>query len=831
MNQPKFKRSKSTEIISKNRLTVIFNTKKCLSFPDVFKKNKRYEEIEEIIGYEIEQTSKNEIINTIKSFEINKNTIYKSPFLSYNSYCLTINSNYHKDDILNISANKKDKLDKGGEIFDNNKQYKIPQKSSKMDIICNKNAILNKGIITSNKLSKNNNDCKNTCNKNMSEYNFKTKENKIDNDKNNTEFNNSEKIEFDEISIVSKIKSDENININLTGEEEYFLKENDIENNKVNNNKFIINKIYKEKIELEQKIKNEYLTNKELKNYIEILKQILENNIIKYGFKDNLNKASKKLNKNPIDFLSEFTKYKTEYEKIKKNLIIQQVITAEMKKEIECIKKENDNLKKNKNNNIDNNINGKNNISDNCLNISNNIEHLENLSKINKELNENYMNLQNDFNLLSQNNEDIINYNKKLINENQQFKKEIKYLKEIYIKEKKIIFDKENEITNTELYELKNKINHLEKLNKELKMHNELQSNEIGNLKDSLNKKNEEVNKCYNEIKSLKNNELIKEKEEEIFKLKKQNERLEKSINGIFDEKIMQNLVKIKNMNIYKKENKCDCDNELKKCIYEMDVNNKYNLENKLEIISNFLTLVIEHIVYFDAKLKSQNEQIIKRDIFSDNQKSSKELFNINSNDKEKNIEKDNIINFNFNDIENSFEEFSVIKQKENQNNSNYDFCFSNNNLIINKDIDDYINLKNKLDNIYINKYENNKNYDDNKELINFEKNKLYSKKTSIDIKTKRISNINNINKSLSTRQIKYKNFNSILNDKIKEMNADKKNLNFRKKEEEKINNNDAQKNYNLNKENNIKNNEIFYISMPSKFTEKQENIFSKKKK
>ena len=362
-------------------------------------------------------------------------------------------------------------------------------------------------------------------------------------------------------------------------------------------------------------------------------------------------------------------------------------------------------------------------------------------------------------------------------------------------------------------------------------MNNELQSNEIENLKDSLNKKNEEINKCYNEIKSLKNNELIKEKEEEILKLKKQNEWLEKSINGIFDEKIIQNLVKIKNMNIYKKENKNDYDNGLMKYIYEMDVNNKYNIENKLEILSNFLNLVIEQIVYFDAKLKSQNEQIIKNDIFSDNQKSNKELFNINSNVKEKNIEKDNIINFNFNDIvENSFEELSVVKQNENQNNSNYDFCFSNNNLIINKDIDDYINLKNKIDNIYINKYENNKNYDDNKELIKFEKNKLHTKKPSIDIKTNRISNINNMNKSLSTRQIKYKNFNTILNDKIREMNTDKKKLNFRIKEEEKINMNDALKLYNVNKENNIKNNEIFYISMPSKFTEKQQNIFSKKK-
>ena len=212
--------------------------------------------------------------------------------------------------------------------------------------------------------------------------------------------------------MVSKINSDENLNVNITGEEDYFLKENDIENNNLNKYKLIINKIYKEKLELEEKLRHEFLTNKELKNYIEILKQTIENNMIKYGFKDIINNASKELNKNPINFLTEYTKFKEENQKIKKNIIIQQILTTEMKKDIENFKKENDNLKKYKNKNKDNKTNdiiNINNINGNILNTSNNSEYLDNLSQINKELNKNYINLQNDFNLLSQNNDFKIN--------------------------------------------------------------------------------------------------------------------------------------------------------------------------------------------------------------------------------------------------------------------------------------------------------------------------------------------------------------------------------------------------------------------------------------
>ena len=841
MNTIKLKRAKSVEIISKISSSISIKLQN-LSLPNILK-HKKNEDKEELIGYEIEQTSRNEIINTIKSLQINnanQNNLDKSSFLEYNN-CLTNNSKCHKNK-LNISINKIDKFIKGGRIFENNKDYNFLQKPKNINDLNNKSYTLNKVNRSNNFLTENNNDLNNISNNNLKYKNLKTYQFKNDDDKKNNDFNTSKKIEFDELSMVSKINSDENLNINITGEEDYFLKENDIENNNLNKYKLIINKIYKEKLELEEKLRHEFLTNKELKNYIEILKQTIENNMIKYGFKDIINNASKELNKNPINFLTEYTKFKEENQKIKKNIIIQQILTTEMKKDIENFKKENDNLKKYKNKNKDNKTNdiiNINNINGNILNTSNNSEYLDNLSQINKELNKNYINLQNDFNLLSQNNEDIIKYNKKLINENEQFKKEIKYLKEIYIKEKKLLCDRDIENNNNEINELKNTIDNLENLNKELKIKNDIQKNEIENMKDSLNMKINEINKCYKEIENYKNsnynkiNELINDKEIEIFNLKKQNEKIEEMLNEIFDKNISQNISKIKNMYINNKENNYDIDNKLIKYIYENNMNNINNIENKIQILSNFIKLLIEQIIFFDEKLKIQNEMNIKSDIFSDNQKISKEFFNINYKNSEKNEEKENLINFNFNDtIKNSFEEFSDIKQKENQNNSNYDFCVSNNNLNINKDLDDYINIKNKINNIYKSKYENNKNHDDNKEFINFDKTKLFTKKPSLDIKTSKISNNTNniIVKSFSTRLIKDKNYNNILNQKFQEKDNNKKYLNFRKNEEEKINNIDKIKQKYLNKEENIKTNELFYVTMPPKFTKKQNNLSSFKK-
>ena len=602
--------------------------------------------------------------------------------------------------------------------------------------------------------------------------------------------------------MVSKIKSDESNNINITGDEDYFFKDNEIKNNDINKYKTIINNLNKKKLELEENLRNEYLTNKELQNYIEILKQTIENNLIKYGLKNIIDNASKDLNKNSINLLTEFTKYKSENEKIKKNLLIQQILTTEMKNEIEKIKNENENLKKAQNINI-------NNLNDNNLNISNNSkgERLDNLSKINKELNNKYLNLQNDFKLLNQNNEDIIKYNQKLINENEQYKKEIKYLKEIYIKEKKMLCDNYNEINNNDIYdinkiELKNKIDILENINKELKNIIENQKNEINNMK----------NNNYNKL-----NNIIKQKESEIVNLKSKTEKIEKMINNFFDKEIKEDIYKVKKIKIYNKENIYN--NDLIKFINDITIlKNINNLENKIKTLQNLISLLIKEIIKLDVKIydKFGNGKLLGDEIFSDKNKNNKQRI-IKFDDNEKNIEKyTNIINCN--DInKNSFEEFSIIKQKENKNNS------------IN-DKDNYKIIMNKINNTTENR--NIKNNDDIKEEIKYDndKSKIFFQKQNLgSIKINKINNNNHFIKSFSSKIIKTNTYNNILNNKIKELKINSQNSN-NNIEEEKINNKEIKKQirkaYNNYYEENInKQNDFFYITMPNKFTKIQNTL------
>ena len=825
MNFSKIKSSKSLEIFTENKLSPKKILKKRLSAKNIKHKsknnNKSYEKEE--FGYELEQTSKIEEMDKNKTFEINKknniNDEYKSsifkPF-EYNN-CLTNNSNNHINEI-NKSPSNKNAPAKTGAIFDNNKEYIIMQKSkNRNNNNNNKTYIINKANFPINVLTENISDPNN-----IIYNNFKTYEYNIDDDKNKNLIS-SKKFGFDEISMVSKIKSEENNNINITGDEDYFFKDNEIQNNDITKYKIIINKLNKEKLELEEKLRNEYLTNKELKNYIEILKQTIENNLIKYGVKNIVDNASKDLNKNSINLLTEFTKYKSENEKIKKNLIIQQILTTEMKNEIEKIKNENENLKKVKSINT-------NNLNYNYLNINNNSkeERLDNLSKINKELNNNYLNLQNDFKLLNQNNEDIIKYNQKLINENEEYKKEIKYLKEIYIKEKKKLCDdndNENEINiidnnNININELINKINILENNNSELKNIIEKQKNEINDIKNSVNVKNNELNKCYNEIEKYKNNnnrtnDIIKQKEEEILNLKSKNENIEKMINQILDNEIKQDINKIKEMRRYANKDTYN-NNVLIKYINDIiDINKINDLQSKIKTLQILISLLIKEIIKLDEKLnnKFENGQIFKNGIFSDKKKDNKErIIKINE------------------DINNSFEEFSIIKQKENQNNSNNDIiCFSNNN-IINDDKDDYIIIENKLNNIIEKQnLKNGKNNDSIKEGIKYDndKNKIFIQKQNINIKKTKINN-NNFIKSFSSKIIKNNTLNNILNNKIKEEKINSQNYN--KNEEEKININDFRKQIkktynNNNEESNNKQKDFFYITMPNKFTKIQNTL------
>ena len=836
MNQKKIKNSKSIDISSRNRFLIAKNSCKSLSISNInhiTKKNSFYLDREEI-GYEYEQSLGNENINNINSFQINDkklNNLKKASIskdLEYN-YCLTTNS---KNDINSKDnlINNIDNVIKAGDFSNNNKEYLIIPKSKIKKSLKNKNNISSNNAYNINnslniiftEYENIQNDLSN--NKSIIYNNYKTYEYNIDN--NNNENINTQKFSFDEISIVSKINSVANDNINIT-EEDYFLKDNEIQNNNNNKNKYnlIINNLNKEKLELEEKLRNAYLTNKELKNYIEILKETIENSIIKSGFKDIIDKASKELNKNPINLLIEFNKYKSENEKIKKNLLIQQILTTEMKNDIENFKKENENLiKNNKERKIKNEIKI-NNIKDNCINdIDINKEDKEecfkNLSKINKELNQNYLNLQNDFSLLNQNNEDIIKYNEKLIKENEQLKKQINYLKELYIKEKDLLYNKENEANKNDINELINKNNNLENINKELNIMIDKQKDEIENMKNTINIKNNEIIQYNNEIQNYKIkeytniNKLIKEKEEEILILKNENKNIDKYINDIFDIQINQNILKIKNIQIFNKDN--NYNNLLKFSDEIINMNNSINILDKLKIIGNFIDLLIKEIVIADKKIIEQmeNEKNCRQNANKNiKDKIINEIQNDKNDNEEKN-EKEKIINYN-NKIINSFEEYSIIKQRENNNNSNYDL-YSNNNIIFNNDNEDYNNIMDKINIILSNKGQN-------------EQNKTIPKAPISDLKNKN----NNISKSASTKQFKNGNtYNNIIKDnnnkKLYKKNDNNKFIN--PLEEEKvsnidkissmINNNDEK---NLTKDN-------FYITMPTKFNKIKNNYSSTKK-
>ena len=850
MNFPN-KKSKSIDISFPNKLFPKIKIRQCMSLPNIkCLTNKKYLTYEkEEIGYMVDQSLENDNISNIKSFENytnNKNKITNILDAFDYEQCLTTNSKHNLNTSRNI-INKDINVDKMKEIFNNNKEYIIVPK------LKNKNKNKLKGNLTSNIINNNilmNNNSENIfTDNNDSNYN-----NILYNNYKTYEFNNKEintnttqKISFDEISIVSKINTlDDKENINITEEDDYFLKDNnDIQsknniNNHISKYKLIIYKLNKEKLELEENVSKAILTNNELKNYIEILKQTIENYIIKSGYKDIMENISKELDKSPISLLTEFTKYKLENEKIKKNMLMQQVISTEMKEEIENIKKENEKLikinkqlKEENEKNINNNLNINNDLF-NCLNNNDDYECLKNLSKINKELNQNYLNLQNDFAFLSQNNEDIIKYNEKLIKENEELKKEINYIHNKNSNTK----NNENDslcskdiVNNNEMNKLINKISDLENNNMELNMIINKQKNEIENMNNIINIKDNEIIQYNNEIQEYKKkeynniNESIKNNQE-ILSLQNKIKNIEQIINEIFENQIKQE------NNIYPNNNS----------------------EDKIKYIKNFLEKLIKDISILNQKLieKNKNErnnkEINKKNIFTNLKEDRLINFKINSiikynndNIELKDKPKESIFNYNSNIIRSSFEEYSIIKQKENQNNSNNDLFFSNNNLVINKDIGEYTSMIDKLNNLLSIKNKINNNNEDNNQLL-YDTNKTSIHTPSNDIIKKSQPKNNKMNKSFSTKIIKNDNtFNDIFINKNEKTNKEKikteligikKNLDL---EKEKINNiqKNIQKNSLITKNKEENKNDLydnFYITMPYKFT-KIENNFSILKK
>ena len=672
------KRSKS---YNKNIKNVIFSKiksqhkcKSLLNLKNNISINKKINK--EVIEYKLVPSLNKDKANILKSFQ----NYIKNQKLSLskdeeNNQCLTTSSKY------DINYKNKNNGINREEENDNNKEYIIvPKSNSKIrnSKKHNSSKMINKRYILKienniDNIFKENSEMKfniSNLNNNTTYNNYKTyRNNNADNDNENI----TQKFSFDDISIVSKINSIEgNENLNIIEEDDDFLKvcQNDNKENKnyVNKYKIIINKLNKEKVELSENLNKICLANNELKNYNEILKQTIENYIIKSDAKDIIYETSKILNKSPVNLLTEFTKYKTENKKIKKNLLLQQILTNEMKNEIENLKKENENLiKNNQKLNSERKMHTDDN-KNNTLNSSNmkNEECYKTLIETNTDLNKKYLDLKNDFGVLFQNNENLNKFKEKLIKENEQLKIEINNLKK-------------NQINKNEFDKLKNKNDDLENKNMELKMINDRQKNEMENMKEILNIKKNELMKFKKEMQIYKEkeyqniNELIKKKDSEISELKMQINNIEQIANEIYSK------IQVKK------------DMDLSDEIIVID--NKINLEDKMTKIRNYIDNLIKEINRHNQKEDNYFKNVLEDNSININYNNNKEeddliilddeyhhdKYDDNSkidyNKKERTRENENTYNYNYKKaLDNIQEELSIIKKEENQNSIfNYD--------------------------------------------------------------------------------------------------------------------------------------------------------------
>ena len=601
----------------------------------------------------------------------------------------------------------------------------------------------------------------------------------------------SQQIPFDYSTSKNNI---DNINNNIMNSSGLNLK---------NNNK-MLNSIdigeYNHMNNLEEKLNQEYLKNNELQNYIEILKQTINNTLIKNSSIniEGLDSASETLKKNKIDILTEYTTLKLENEKIKKQLVMQQILYSDMKNEIINLKQENSNMKTSLDKNIKENKNLlkiKEELSNNYNILLNESDLIKNtLSKYeeeftkcqqnnndyirlkteNNDLNNNIekqknilLNLQNDFNKINKSNNELSKYNEKLVKENQQIKREL--------------FHKKNELDN-----VNNKMNI--NLN-DIKENNELlikEKQEFMNNIKNLQDKNEQLNEIKEnqkiEIESL--NQIIKNKNDEILKYLKEIEYL-------------------KNNNIY---------NNIK------NNNEKMSSDINLDLIINNVKNELKEKNKLIEDLKSQNINLIKENDYKENKineyikkenSSKKELNNLNSEDKKYREQIDKLNTF--------------IKQKELEI-----YSFKNNEKSYNKIVDlSYQSIKQFI--IKLKNYEEFKLKNDDDMYINVDLNDKNNSENDLFIRPlkefvnkmneENISNYNEINTPLIEKIKKINIFTNIipfqinvLYNKLKTLQQENQVLlkiksktnNFNNNEDMNNNNNNLSINLNYNKNKDI---------------------------
>ena len=592
----------------------------------------------------------------------------------------------------------------------------------------------------------------------------------------------------------------QNINNNAIKAQNLLISNINSEDNKnicTNNNEVDDILKYKDMLKnLEEKLRNEYLVNKEQNNYIEILKQTINNCLLKNGniTMNNLDNASKQLNKNPIDILTEYTGLKSQNETIKKQLVMQQILYKDMKNEIINLKNENNILKNtsekiNKENKALKKI--KEEISHNydmlvgeSIEIKNNLlkyeEEFTNCAKNNSDylrlktehndLTTNYekqrnmlVNLQNDFNKINKSNNELSKYNEKLMKENQQLKRELflksNELDNINNKLSSNMNDmkENNDILLKEKTDLINNMKIIENKNVELNEIKDNQKIEIDSLNKIINEKNNEILKYLKEIECLKNNSI------NIFnKNNNYNENKEKLsseinldliINNVQNElneknKLIEDL-KAENAKLIKENNennvndyiikennkKNEIINEGKKYLEQIDKLNTIIKQKELEIYS-FKNNEKSYNKIIDVSFQSIREFINSIKNYNEFKESDEEIINLEINDT--NSENNNIFSC-------PLKEFVNKMNEENKNNNNYINGNGSNlpliekmkkiSIFMNIAPNEIINLHNKIKTMH----------QENEALLNI-KNKIKNKSSNINIIDGTSNNYNNLN-------------------------------------------------------------------------------------
>lgn len=337
-----------------------------------------------------------------------------------------------------------------------------------------------------------------------------------------------------------------------------------------------IQQLMHEKEQICESLRSETLINEEQRNYIEILKQTIESSIIKSGLGNAVNKGMKAVGcESGVDFVSEFAKMKTENEKIKKDLIMQQAVFSELKSEFETIKKQNDDY------------------AIKCEKMQNEIE------KANKAYNE-----------ASQMKVECENANKSIKNENIYLCEE-----NAKLKEKLNECEKEIENNKSELNDLRGVKLKYEKM----LIVNEKKENEISELTTQLDFANKSIqdtkeeNAKYANITEMQKNEIAKLKDI-LTEAKIKNENLINNKNDLQTSMLksekthieLNNQIEVKNKEI---ENMRNIINSNEKEIAKLN-NINANFKNKSEYTNQNLknaNIEIEQLKYLLSEEKRMN--------------------------------------------------------------------------------------------------------------------------------------------------------------------------------------------------------------------------------